>query len=201
MAERSTRQLVLAYLQSHPRANSTILARELGLSTAAIRYHLKRLNDDGLITRMDDTQGQRSKGRPHKPAILTGSQTPNNLTALVQPLLQLLQNHLPADQLALLLAERLVSDHIFPKALSASLPATIQWLNEHAYAARWEAHRSGPRIIFANCPYAEAWHGFPAFCLMDILLLQRLTGRRASALQTIFAQGDAKSISCVFQIE
>lgn len=201
MAERSTRQLVLAYLQTHPRANSTVLARELGLSTAAIRYHLKRLNDDGLITRIDDTQGQRPKGRPHKPASLAGSQTPNNLTALVQPLLQLLQNHLTTDQLALFLAEHLVPDHNIPKALSASLPAAIQWLNEHAYAARWEAHRNGPRIIFARCPYAEAWHGFPAFCLVDSLILQHLTGRRASVLQTIFAHGKAKTVSCVFQIE
>ncbi len=40
------------------------------------------------------------------------------------------------------------------------------------YQARWEARSSGPRIVFAHCPYAMILPEHPELCQMDASLLE-----------------------------
>jgi predicted ArsR family transcriptional regulator len=83
--------------------------------------------------------------------------------------------------------------------LARKLANCIDHLNTMHYHSRWEAHASGPRIIFESCPYASVIAAHPELCRMDQKLLERHLGGNVE--QTAKLEKGSRTIPvCVFSI-
>jgi hypothetical protein len=60
--------------------------------------------------------------------------------------------------------------------ITRRLAQAIEQLNLLGYQSRWEAHASGPRVIFEHSPYAALIQKHPELCRMDKILLRQLLG-------------------------
>jgi len=188
-SELSTRQRILAYLAEHHSVSAPILSRTWGLTPADIRYHLNGLFHDGLIDRIPNSIGSASRtGRPEQYYRLSAAAAPNNLAVLCGALLSILLangiegGETEANRLLQAAATSLKST-LTPAQASAAptsavtrLSQAIEALNRWNYRARWEAGKSGPRLLLHRCPYAAIVNDHPEICIIDRLLLEKLTG-------------------------
>ena len=180
MTKRSTRQNILAYLQTHPGATAAELARALQVTPANIRHHLSILLSDGRARVVGERQAH-GRGRPLQLYGLGDALVGDNLAALADAALSAwLESLSPEARDAVLqaLASRLAATAPAVAGLSITrrLALAIERLNAQHYQARWEAHALGPRIIFELCPYAAIIARHPELCRMDKFLLQDLLG-------------------------
>lgn len=119
-----------------------------------------------------------------------------------------LGDNLPALTLALLtetsqpLRVDALAGHILDSSRFANLPIPkrlallVKELNEMHYQARWEAGAEGPRVIFAQCPYAKVIEGHPELCKMDAAILRNAF---ASGIEQTAKMEKTRGV-CVFVI-
>ena len=180
MVKDPTRKNILDYLHTHHTGGSAEIARTLNLSGAAVRYHLGLLKQEGKVELAPDL-GARTPGRPVKHYRLVAEARPNHLAGLASLLLSArLAESGPDNETKVwtAMARDIEGLPTEKRPLPRRLAQTIQRLNQMNYQARWEAGPLGPRIFMANCPYAAIWKQFPGLCVMDLYLLERLTGLR-----------------------
>ena len=175
----STRQRILNYLKTNQQVTAPQLAAALDKTQANIRYHLDVLQRDGHIE-IVGFEPQKNAGRPTNLYMLTKESQDNALDALASALLDVTvpgsspkqrTQHLQA------IANMLIQDaQPSQKSITLKISGAVQRLEELQYKARWEAHREGPKILFAQCPYAKIIHQHPELCEMDALMISSLTG-------------------------
>lgn len=186
----TARQKVLSYLLKAHVASAREIARDLKMSTATIRHHLRVLVSDGRLE-LSSPRKLVAKGRPEKlytiPRVMYG----DNLSALADALWAELGAGIKVQALAKHLAAGVDTTNQ-PAALR--LRQVVERLNQMKYHARWEAGSAGPRIIFGHCPYAAIIAKHPELCKMDASLLALWMGRSAEPAATI-REG---SPSCIF---
>lgn len=199
MGQSSSREKILTFLTSKPVASSNDLARELRISEAGVRYHLKQLRQQGIIeTAPTPEDAVRTAGRPYHYIRLCHIRHPDNLGNLARALLKILVVEYEDHDLWAALANHVVPQ-IEPDAnLPRLLARLIRSLNEHHYQASWEAGKTGPRILFHNCPYAQVWNDFPSICKMDQLLVAKSLGLPFDQVRNIH-QGSETTPACIFQ--
>jgi predicted ArsR family transcriptional regulator len=175
-----TRQRYIAFLRRNQAASAEELARAMNVTPANARYHLTRLQADNLVQVVDVRLGG-SRGRPVKiyglSRISQGDNLPKLTDAILTDWLSLLEPSQLGDGI-----ERIVqkimedSPSSSPTNFSRRLAIAMEHFNKMHYQARWEAHASGPRIIFESCPYASVISGHPELCLFDTRLLKEHLG-------------------------
>jgi predicted ArsR family transcriptional regulator len=168
-----------------------------------IKYHLKRLGSDGLIE-IDTTRKRREiiRGRPAIYYQLAAPVYPSDVLHLADCLLQQFlfqKTSAPNQQLKMHDLARLMFKPVETSSLSQTLRQAIKKLNDHHYQASWEAHLSGPRIYFRNCPYATLLGDHPELCDMDRLILETLI-RKSHRQIARMEFGRAFRSSCVFEL-
>lgn len=216
---KTTRQRILDLLESQRQATPAEIGRSLGLLPANVRHHLKILQDEGAV----QVVGERrlpGRGRPQQLYASSRQALQNNYELLCSILLthilqDLQEEQTPAflQQLARDLLQVIpkgknspnrsaagASDTSSSKALASRLVAAVQRLNTLHYEARWEAHTSAPRIIFAHCPYRQLVDGHPQLCQLDAAVLQSLLGRSVTQLEKL-AQDQRGTVRCVFSLQ
>lgn len=202
MSSNNTRQLILAYLQQRPRATARQLAIALQRTSTDIRYHISRLQRDGLVCTLPAKFLHDHRGRPARIFALSHQAVHQPHDHLLGGALSLLL-HEPADKVNNLEA---LSNQIMPpeEPLSGRFLATIsrllERLNYLQYHARWEARTRGPCIIFENCPYRNLLIQFPQLCELDRHILQNNLHKPVKLEQHIHPE-QPTPVDCRFTIQ
>jgi predicted ArsR family transcriptional regulator len=175
MTKQTSRQRILAYLRDHNGVSADEMSRALRVTASNIRHHLSILVSDGRVKNIGARPGN-SRGRPVQIYGLSDAAVGDNLAGLADALLSEMLNNVSPPELEELLkalAARLaaIKTGETPGYITRRLALTIEQLNRLGYASRWEAHASGPRVIFEHCPYAVVIGHHPELCQMDAFLL------------------------------
>jgi predicted ArsR family transcriptional regulator len=173
---KSTRNLLLDYLEAHRVATATELSRALKVTAADVRHHLKLL----IVECVVETIGHRQptgRGRPARLFRLSQQTLGENLGILASALLNEALNETSGhDQTEYLqrIAKKLSGVGSLHGNLTRRLYQATQRLNILNYQARWEAHTDAPQVIFEHCPYAAIVEEHPELCRLDELILENL---------------------------
>ena len=195
----TTRQAILQYLTENQRATTAQLSRALQVTAADIRYHLGHLERSRMIEIVSQ-QAKRGLGRPVRVFALTpGGQRNNDF-----PLIQALLCSLPIAEKEEILRKAAQSlanaGELQEQTLTQRLVAAVKRLNTLHYQARWEAHRSSPRLIFNHCPYQLFIDEHPELCSLDSFLLTALTGQRVEQKKKLNLNAQGRSY-CLFLVK
>lgn len=170
----STRQRILFYLQKRSAASVSEIARALGTGPANIRHHLSILTSDGRVSVAGKKQEER--GRPEKLYSLSRALRGDNLSELVEALLEVrLEGALSEEKGELMTS---LGRRMAGAGYSAATPPArrladlMERLNKLHYDARWEAGAGGPNVIFGQCPYAAVIEAHPELCQADLAMLE-----------------------------
>ena len=196
-----SREAILLYIRDKKEVTVAELSRKFQLTPANIRYHVKKLQEDGLVTVTTPEPWKRRRGRPELVIQLASRSRPDSLPQLVHALLSAAGEI--QDPVVAAAFSSAVRQHLFPgPARGGSLTTRINRLvasfNHLNYQARWEVHAAGPRIIFANCPFARVIASHPELCEMDRRLLEERTGLPVTCLQRY--NPSTRRGTCIFQV-
>jgi predicted ArsR family transcriptional regulator len=206
---KSTRQLILEFLDTRASATALELSQVLMVSPADVRHHLGALRREGFIEPAvagiplpapPVTGSKRSVGRPPQRYRLSSRAKPDRLDRLAEALLEELFGEVPAEEKKTLLdrvAARLAGNSKQSSSLAGRLVGAVHRLNELHYEASWEARPGDPQVRLGRCPYAAILPRYPELCQLDALLLERMAG--APVLQTAKQEPDGRGgRACLF---
>jgi DeoR family suf operon transcriptional repressor len=187
-AVQATRERILTILKERHQATVDGLSQELGLTAVTVRHHLEILRGEGLVA-----------------APLTEKASavfPKRYDELTAQILREVRLHLsPAemDQMMKHIGERIASRAALPDGadFAARLAATVEFLDELGYMARWEQADGGDYLLHvANCPYERVASQNHEICTIDLTLLTCLLGVSPQRISWA-AQGDD---ACIYTI-
>lgn len=199
----TTRDQILEILRQTRATTVSDLAEQLHTTPANIRYHLDLLLMEAAIEPMPPDASQSRPGRPAARFRLSQKSRPNDLAQFSQEILTLfLSGTLPDDQterLDMIASERVKQIHLDGSS-TQQLNQAIEFLNQHAYQARWEARRLGPEIRFGNCPFHAILSAHPELCEIDRRMLEILLPARVILQEHI--QVDVPTPhACLFRLQ
>lgn len=177
----TTREIILVALNRSKDLTAHELSLECGIGEPGVRFHLRKLKEAGLITEFPGSNLRLKAGRTAPTYRRIPQEQNGNVDNLCKTLLKLIsRNSLDTEHpVAHVIAEDILSHRILPdKPGIASMLELIHWLNQHQFAAGWEAGKQGPVIRFQNCPYRSIRSGNDILCKIDIEILQQMTGRK-----------------------
>ncbi len=194
---KNVRKLVLGFIEKNHAASAADLSDSLQVTRADIRYHLKQLLNEKAIEIAPGGEINR-RGRPaHLYRIAPGAQA-DNFLQIADILLSIPAGSTNvAEERIEILAHEILSQMPQAKQQIRKLNQLIRYLNEHGYRAGWEAHRSGPRLSFRNCPYAAIIQRHPELCKMDKIILEKSLETGFEQVQKIDRQS-GQFTSCIF---
>jgi len=163
----STRQKILAYLNSHPGAAAVEISRSLDLTAANIRYHLGLLIESGWV-QISGKRGTGGAGRPIKLYNRTSSTLGTNIELLLGAMLESLAAKKSADSDLLSIAETLAAKtNLNPDNRILRFNQALEYLNKLNYHASWEARPDGPQVMLRHCPYRDLAKDDTQLCQFD----------------------------------
>lgn len=198
----TARERVMAQLLLAPNASAARIAQALGMTSPAVRHHLKVLCLEGVAISKGSTRSGR-RGRPTKLYRIADALIGDNLAMVSDSLLQAWSRRSgpsSREDVVPVLARALVKRLALPAvgtSPSAKLKSLCDQLSAAHYEARWEAGAGGPRIILGHCPYTEIIQAHPELCRMDARALGEILGM--TAVQTAKIDSSTPLASrCVF---
>jgi predicted ArsR family transcriptional regulator len=186
----ATREHILHILKERYQATVDELSRELGLTAVTIRHHLETLRDEGLVA-PPTVRRRKAPGRPKYVYTLTEKANaffPKRYSHLASLLLSEVHSRLASaeemDQVMKHIGERIASQAVIPDEgdFEARLAATVEFLDDLGYMARWERCEEGNEdagdymLHVANCPYEQVARQSHEICTMDLTLVTCLVG-------------------------
>jgi DeoR family suf operon transcriptional repressor len=170
----STRRVVLATLKRRGAMRAQDLAAELGLTVAAVRQQLNRLDEDGLVTHRREREG---RGRPSHRYELTAAAEelfPKRYGDLATELLGYLGGP-QSDEVAALFEQRRrrrldgARARLGDGTLAEKVGELTRILDEDGYLADTEPMAEGGwRIVEHNCAILSVASGFRQACTSEI---------------------------------
>jgi predicted ArsR family transcriptional regulator len=158
------------------------LSKQLNLTKADIRYHLKKLIKLKIVYAQEPETVPPTctqiRGRPARKYFVNSSTLPNNYTELLKIFLS--QSDNPGATFAQLGDALLTDLQSNPgTTLIQKINELVKELNYRGYNARWETHPGGPTLMIENCPYRSLLNQFPGFCQMDEIIIQQTLAKKA----------------------
>ncbi|MHC1784597.1 MAG: helix-turn-helix transcriptional regulator [Anaerolineaceae bacterium] len=200
----SSRQKILQYLQNYQPASIREIGKALDLTAPDILYHVQFLLKSGEIeSAPKEVAASAHRGRPIKRYRLSHPSRPENNAFLAKVLFSAILSQCKTEKEKNRFLKKLAWK-IAPKIetgvpINIRIAQLVKYCSENQYAARWEAHHSGPQIIFSNCPYLSVARECPDLCMMDRLLIENFLDAPVSTLQTCLAD-DKPVRQCRFLI-
>jgi predicted ArsR family transcriptional regulator len=178
------------------------LSQRLHTTVANIRYHLEPLLADQIIEAIPPATNRLQRGRPAMRFRLSIQARPDDLTGLSADLLSTLfasahTKEERANLLAKIAHQRCAS--AIPGTPTRRLSQAVDYLNHHAYQARWEARHPGPEIRLGNCPYAPLLSKYPELCQIDSLMLTEMLDAHATII-ACYQPESGFPVACIFRI-
>jgi predicted ArsR family transcriptional regulator len=198
--DNSTADKILEFLRNHPPASTNEISSTLLLTKADIRYHLKNMLKVGIVSRrikhLDFGAGRpgylytTSRPNPDSGYTLLAGICANVL--LIEPANGLIGKQDIANGLA-------NGFHDDTSTGAQRLGMVVQYLSKLGYQSIWEARSDHPVIYFRNCPYLDLAMKQPDLCLVDLVLVEQLTGWKCEQNRRI--RDDFSQISsCKFSL-
>jgi len=175
----STREIILDALSHSKELTSRDLSLVCGIGEPAVRFHLRKLKEAGLVKENPTGNSIIKAGRKSHVYQKILQEKTGNVDDLCCALLKLfVETHSDSEnEITQTIAKGLLGAQTIPKKHGASLlVGLIGWLNQHQYAARWEAGKLGPVIRFQNCPYRSILTENDILCKIDCEILQKMSG-------------------------
>ncbi len=199
----TTRDRILETISQSQTVTVSDLSKKLHTTVANVRYHLDPLIEDNLIEKIPPQTAGVQRGRPASRFRLSEKSKPNDLAQLSSDLLSILMDSTRspegrANSITQIARIRSQGVNTLGKA-TQRLIQTIDYLNRHAYRARWEAHRSGPEVRFGNCPFAAILPDHPELCEVDRRMLEELLNVHVSILECYQAASGIPA-ACIFAL-
>ncbi|NOQ39514.1 MAG: helix-turn-helix domain-containing protein [Anaerolineales bacterium] len=170
----STRQQILAYLNTHPAASAVEISRSLDLTAANIRYHLGLLIESGWV-QLSGKRGTGGAGRPIKLYNRTSSSLGTNIELLLGAMLESLAAKKSANSNLRSIAETLAAKtNLNPDNRILRFNQALEYLNQLNYHASWEARPDGPQVMLRHCPYRDLAKDHTQLCQFDNHLISIL---------------------------
>jgi predicted ArsR family transcriptional regulator len=183
------RDKVLFQLKTRGPQTAGQIGRRLGVTEVAIRQHLKRLEEEGLVQATDERRGV---GRPSRVFSLTDKshgRFPNTHADLTVELLAAVKSTFGAEGLDRIIAQRtsaqLAAHRARMPAAGAPLEERVQALarlrREEGYMAECHRERDGGFLLVENhCPICAAARVCQGFCRDELEVFRKLLGRDAT---------------------
>ena len=164
------------------RASRTVeeLAQALDLTDNAVRAHLATLERDGLVRQRGARRGSGKPAFVYELTPETEQLFPKAYGPVLRELLQVLNEHMPADEVEALL--RMAGRHVAAKwnvpsgDLRSRLEVAVDVLNQLGGMAELELRDDTYSIHGYSCPLAAVVPGHPAVCRLTETLLTELVG-------------------------
>jgi predicted ArsR family transcriptional regulator len=175
----STRGQIVTLLR---RSGRTVdeLAQALDLTDNAVRAHLATLERDGIVQERGMRRGSRKPSSVYDLAPAAEQLFPKAYDSVLQQLLDVLSEHVAADEVETLLREvgrRIAGRWRVPSGeLRVRLGAAVEAFNELGGMAELEACNGHFCIRSYSCPLAAVVPGHPAVCRLGETLLTELVG-------------------------
>ncbi len=175
----STRGRIVMLLR---RASRTVeeLAQALDLTDNAVRAHLATLERDGLVRQRGARRGSGKPAFVYELTPETEQLFPKAYGSVLHELLNVLNEHMPADEVEALLrmvGRRIAAGwNIPPGNLHTRLERAVDVLNELGGMAELEQLDDTYSIHGYSCPLAAAVPGHPEVCRLAETLLMELVG-------------------------
>lgn len=194
----TSEQLLLDCLKDERARSPHDLSIACRLNEPAVRYHLRKLVQMGLLEKYPDPASPLKPGR--KPDLYRLSSASESRTAFqfCQAILAHTESTLAPGDTAGTLADWFLSSmdgRQFARVLTVQ--ELVTWLNGNQYAANWIAGRVGPELLISNCPFRELQTGSELICRVDNAILDKLTGRswkRVKSGQTASSRGTCRFV-------
>jgi len=191
IAGRSTRMEVLELLRRNGRCSAEAVARDLGLTTNAVRQHLTNLERDGLVHSHPERSG---RGRPSLLFTLTeraDSVFPKRYGQLATMVLQEVQEMGGPEALDEVFA-RVAARHAtaIEKDLQGlgfdeRLHRVVSWIGRAGTLIEQTETAESVKVTIHNCPFRNTALKFPQVCTITPQLISRLTGAAISQSDSI----------------
>lgn len=186
-AHRETRREILGMLKVRGALPSTTMAEALGISSMAVRQHLKELEGSGDVRSTDISQG---KGRPTKFWELTEAAErhfADRHRDLILDLLATMEETMGPDGMDRLLEKRGESQiKAYRQRIgeTRSLPDQIASLaeirSEEGYMAEVDREAGGEFLLIENhCPICAAAESCTGLCAVELEVFQKTLGEKA----------------------
>jgi predicted ArsR family transcriptional regulator len=175
----STRGQVVALLRQGLQTVDE-LARALHLTDNAVRAHLTALERDGLVAQTGWRRGGRKPAYVYALTPDAERLFPKAYATVLDLLLDVLREHLPADTLDSLVREvgrRLAQTQTAPHGdLRSRVDGAVGLISDLGGLATMEERDDGFVILGRSCPLAAVVEGHPEACLMAETLLTEVIG-------------------------
>jgi predicted ArsR family transcriptional regulator len=201
-----TRREILNKLKTRGALSSNAMARELGISSMAVRQHLRELEDAGDVTSSDLSQG---KGRPTKYWELTSNANrhfSDRHLDLILDLLHGLDATLGEEGMSALLERRGASQvEAYAKKVDSAkslyqrAKALAKLRSEEGYMADVEQGEEGECYLIENhCPICDAAAACAGLCATELDVFRQTFGKSVSVERTEHLMKDSRR--CVYRI-
>jgi DeoR family transcriptional regulator, suf operon transcriptional repressor len=177
----TTRRAILTLLKRQGPLDAAGVAGELGLTPAAVRQQLARLDEDGLLVHRDEVAAEARRGRPRHVYELTSaaeSLFPKRYGDLTTELLGYLggPDASQVDELFEQRRRRRVADALprtKDRPFDEQVAALTKILDEDGYLAEAERLDDGSwRITEHNCAILTVAHGFSQACSSELAFIR-----------------------------
>lgn len=200
----TTRERILEIIAQNKAASVAELSRQLHTTVANVRYHLHPLIAEQIVEAIPPANDRPQRGRPAMRFRLSAQSRPTDLARLSADLLALFldpsQNAPERAAVLVRIAHQRCRAASIQGAPTQRLNLAVEFLNQHAYQARWEARHTGPHIRLANCPFAPILGAYPELCQIDRLMLAELLGARAEIIDS-YRPDSGIPAACVFLLQ
>jgi predicted ArsR family transcriptional regulator len=175
----STRGSIITLLR---RSSHTVdeLSQALDLTHTAVRAHLAALERDGLVHQRSERRGSGKPSAVYELAPAAESLFPKSYGQLLDQLLEVLGEHIAAEEVEMLLREvgrRMAAQWKIPAGdLRVRLGAAVEVFHELGGLAELEACDGHSCIRGYRCPFAAVVPGHPEVCSLVETLLSELVG-------------------------
>lgn len=193
----STQTEILEVIIQKPGINASGICKTIQLSRADVYYHLDVLIKTGQIEQVSFSRKNNQVGRPSRGFVFKNPSIYDNFRFLLEIILTAHPELLSENQIHKL-AEQFTHDFIYGGNNRQLLDQAVNFLNKMNYQSSWEASKTGPRMIFKNCPYSGLVQSHPNLCILDNLILENLLKKDVFSSDTRFQNKQGKT-SCIFE--
>jgi predicted ArsR family transcriptional regulator len=206
VTDRTTDRLLHALKASGPQTAAT-LGRRLGITPVAVRQHLEKLADDGLVAHEDRRE---SVGRPKRYWRLAEAghaRFPDNHAGLTVEVLAAVSSVFGEAGLDRLIAHREAETltnyraRLAPvETLAGRVKALARLRTEEGYMAEWRAEADGSFVLAENhCPICVAARTCQGLCRSELNIFKAVLGEDAAVARVDHILAGARR--CAYRIE
>lgn len=190
---RSVRQQILEVLRGRQAATVQELAEAVGVTPMSVRYHLQRLEAEGMVARTGQTR-LGHVGRPrHLYALALQEKAVVHLdyrsllAAILDEARALLGDEAFRSWLLGVAGRRaaLLAGGLADAPLEQRVREAAGHLSRQGHLAQWHEGEEGLVLHCYNCPYHPLPQTYPLLCQMDVAFISRLLGRPVEQVEAI----------------